>query len=263
LLQSVFEGFGTKGIDLESTSVSVHDIKAVAELLCSAGVLVKVPNLLNEIEDVQKEIFKGYKTYIVNPSLTCQFIKTVFPNYNNMNSILGLVYEANCMVDLYYKKQAADEIYYIESKEVDNYEIDIAIVGNDNTKEKQFYLFECKHSYKVNVYNENWSIVNGRVDKVLKEAFPDSEVCGRFIIHPGEKDVQTHHSGRKVVVVNQNEDLYRYYDFDKLCHNDILIHEKHMKLSEWENEIEHMEPELEESEAEQGLDDREQTDFER
>lgn len=53
------------GIDLESTQISVNDIKAVADLLCSVGVLVKVPNLLNEIEDVQSKLFKGYKTYIV------------------------------------------------------------------------------------------------------------------------------------------------------------------------------------------------------
>ena len=100
------------GIDLESTTISVHDIRTVADLLCSVGVLVKIPNLMNEIDDLQEEIFKGYKTYIVTPSLTYQFIKTVFPNYDNMNSILGMVYEANCIVDLYFKKQATDERSY-------------------------------------------------------------------------------------------------------------------------------------------------------
>lgn len=205
------------GIDLESTTVSTHDIRLVAELLCSVGVLVKIPNLMNEIEDIQEEIFKGYKTYIVNPSLTCQFIKTVFPSYDNMSSILGSVYEANCMVDLYFKKQAADTIYYIESKEADNYEIDIVIVGNDDTQKKQFYLFECKHRYKINIYKENWSIVNGKIDKKLEETFPDSEICGRFIIHPGENDWQTHISGREVAIVNQNGELYQYYNFEHLC----------------------------------------------
>ena len=204
------------GIDLESTQISIHDIKAVADLLCSVGVLVKIPNLLNEMENVQEEVFKGYKTYIVNPSLTCQFIKTVFPGYDNMSSIFGFVYEANCMVDLYFKKQAADEIYYIESKEADNYEVDIVITGNDDSRKKQFYLFECKHRYKVNIYNENWSIVNGKVDEALKDKFPDSEICGRFIIHPGENDWQTHSSGKEVAIVNQNEQLYQYYNFDKL-----------------------------------------------
>lgn len=204
------------GIDLEGTQISVCDIRAVADLLCSVGVLVKIPNLLNEMENVQEELFKGYKTYIVNPSLTCQFIKTVFPEYDNMSSIMGLVYEANCMVDLYFKKQAADAIYYIESKEADNYEIDIVISANDDSRKKMFYLFECKHRYKVNVYNENWSIVNGKVDTALKEKFPDSEICGRFIIHPGEPDWQTHISGKEVAVVNQNDQLYQYYKFDKL-----------------------------------------------
>lgn len=204
------------GIDLESVKVSVHDIRTVADLLCSVGVLVKIPNLLNVMDDVQDELFKGYKTYIVNPSLTCQFIKTVFPGYDNMSSLLGMVYEANCMVDLYFKKQAADEIYYIESKEADNYEVDIVIVANDDARKKQFYLFECKHRYKVNVYNENWSILNGRVDEALRAAFPDSDICGRFIIHPGEKDCQMHSSGRKVAIVNQSEELYQYYNFEKL-----------------------------------------------
>ena len=204
------------GIDLDSTFVSVNDIRAVADLLCSVGVLVKIPNLLNEMEDIQEELFKGYKTYIVNPSLTCQFIKTVFPSYDNMSSILGLVYEANCMVDMYFKKQSADSIYYIESKEADNYEIDIVIASNDDTRKKQFYLFECKHRYKINVYNENWSIVNGKVDAALKEKYPDSEICGRFIIHPGEPDWQKHISGKEVAIVNQNEQLYQYYNFDRL-----------------------------------------------
>lgn len=204
------------GIDLESTQISINDIRAVADLLCSVGVLVKIPNLLNEMENIQDELFKGYKTYIVNPSLTCQFIKTVFPDYDNMGSILGLVYEANCMVDMYFQKQAADTIYYIESKEADNYEIDIVISANDDSRKKQFYLFECKHRYKVNVHNENWSIVNGKVDDALKDKFPDSEICGRFIIHPGETDWQTHISGKEVAVVNQDEHLYKYYNFDKL-----------------------------------------------
>jgi predicted AAA+ superfamily ATPase len=199
------------GIDLEGKEISTHDIRMVADLLCGVGVLVKIPNLINEMEDVKDELFKGYKTYIVNPSLTCQFIKTVFPTYDNMSSMLGLVYEANCMVDLYFNKQPADSIYYLESKDADNYEIDIVIVGNDDSKKKQFYLFECKHSYKINVYNENWSILNGRVDEVLKSNFPDSEICGRFIIHPGDRGIQKHISGREVVVVNQNDELYGYY----------------------------------------------------
>lgn len=201
------------GIDLEGVKISVNDIRSVADLLCSVGVLVKIPNLLNEMEDIQDELFKGYRTYIVNPSLTCQFIKTVFPGYDNMSSILGLVYEANCMVDMYFKKQAADTIYYIESKEADNYEIDIVISANDDLRKKQFYLFECKHRYKINVYNENWSIVNGKVDEALRQKFPDSEICGRFIIHPGEADWQTHVSGKKVAIVNQDDNLYKYYRF--------------------------------------------------
>ena len=204
------------GIDLESTQISVSDIRSVADLLCSVGVLVKVPNLLNEMENIQEELFKGYKTYIVNPSLTCQFIRTVFPDYDNMNSILGLVYEANCMVDLYFKKQEADAIYYIESKESDNYEIDIVISSNDDLRKKQFYLIECKHRYKVNVYNENWSIVNGKVDEALKDKFPDCEICGRFIVHPGEPDWQTHISGKEVAIVNQDDQLYKYYNFYRL-----------------------------------------------
>lgn len=204
------------GIDLEDTQVSVAEIRRVADLLCSAGVLVKVPNLLNEVDSRERGIFEGYKTYIVNPSLTCQFIKTVFPEYDNMRSILGLAYEANCMVDLAFKKQVADNIYYIESRGSDNYEIDIVIASNDDSHKKQFYLIECKHRYKINVYNENWSIVNGKVDRVLKAQFPDCEICGRFIVHPGEAEWQTHSSGREVAIVNQDDNLYKYYRYEEL-----------------------------------------------
>lgn len=185
----------------------------MTDMLCGAGVLVKVPNLLNEVEGSD---CKGYKTYIVNPSLTCQFIKLLFPNYDNMRSILGLVYEANCMVDMYFRKQEADNIYYIESAESENYEIDIVISSNDDSNKKQFYLIECKHSYKINVYNENWSIVNGRVDAMLKSKFPDCEICGRYIVHPGNTDWQIYCSGREVAVVNQDANLYKYYRFEEL-----------------------------------------------
>lgn len=90
------------------------------------------------------------------------------------------------------------------------------ISSNDDSRKKQFYLFECKHRYKVNLYNENWSIVNGKVDEALKERFPDSEIFGRFIIHPGENDWQTHISGKEVAVVNQDDYLYKYYNFNEL-----------------------------------------------
>ena len=65
-------------------------------------------------------------------------------------------------------------------------------------------------------------MVNGKVDDALREAFPDSEICGRFIIHPGENDYQVHCSGRKVAIINQNKELYQYYNFDELYYNDIL-----------------------------------------
>lgn len=77
-------------------------------------------------------------------------------------------------------------------------------------------MFECKHRYKINVYNENWSIVNGKVDEALKDKFPDSEICGRFIIHPGDNDWQMHKYGKEVAIVNQDDNLYKYYNFDKL-----------------------------------------------
>lgn len=201
------------GVDLEMSPVLTSDLQAVADLLCSAGVLVKVPNLLNEQEG---EVFPDYKTYVVNPSLTCQFIKAAFPTFDNTKAILGLVYEASCMTDLYFKKQAADSIYFLESHDANNYEIDVVIVTNSDMSKKQIYLFECKHRYRVNVYNENWSIVNGRVDAALQQAFPDSEICGRFIIHPGEAAWQQHKSGREVAVVNQDKNLYEYYKFDDL-----------------------------------------------
>lgn len=46
--------------------------------------------------------------------------------------------------------------------------------------------------------------------------FPDSEICARFIIHPGEAAWQQHKSGREVAVVNQDKNLYEYYKFDAL-----------------------------------------------
>lgn len=82
------------------------------------------------------------------------------------------------------------------------------------------YLFVFNHDRYVESYEKkkrkSHILITGKVDDALKDKFPDSEICGRFIIHPGETDWQTHISGKEVAVVNQDEHLYKYYNFDKL-----------------------------------------------
>ena len=202
-------------IDLGHYQVSFGDIRDIADFLCRAGVLIKIPNLLSEDGNTRNRLFNGYGTFIVDPSLAYQIAMTVFPNCG-IDNTLNLVYEANCVVDLYFRKQFADSIYYVELKEADSYEIGIVISSNDDLRKKQFYLFECRYQCAMDVSYENLFITSSKFDELLKVDFPDSEVCGRFIIHPGDNGWQMCESGKEIAIVNQDDNLYKYYNFDQL-----------------------------------------------
>lgn len=63
---------------------------------------------------------------------------------------------------------------------------------------------------------ESLLVTSDKLNEVLKNKFPDSEVCGRFIIHPGNSDWQKCRNGTEVAIVNQDNTLYKYYKFDEL-----------------------------------------------
>lgn len=117
------------------------------------------------------------------------------------------------MVDLYYKKQKADDIYFIENNDHGkNFENDIAIVQNNDTPKKRFYLFECKADAKINIHEKAWSILTGNVDRRIMDVWPDSEIVKKTIIQPGDNDILNSEQGEKIFVVNVNKDLYKYYE---------------------------------------------------
>ena len=193
-------------LGIDCSSVDRGDLGVVAEMLEAAGVLTIVPNLLGS----------GSRTYVTSPFITYQFVKFLFPGLEESGSLMGFLYEANCMVDMCHHQLETDKVYYVAGGKADNFEVDIVVVGNADWHKKQFYLIECKHSAKINAHGVNWSVLNGRVEDALLKAFPDSEIGGRFIVHPGEESWQTHKSGREVAVVKQGEHLYKYYRWEKL-----------------------------------------------
>jgi predicted AAA+ superfamily ATPase len=193
------------GVDLSGERLNTREVTLVADLLVNAGVLIKVPNFTNKLGCTE-----DFRTYITNTSLTAQLVKAMFPGYKLERNYLGILYEASCMVDLYHHKEETDALYFLETRTAENCEIDILLVADDDMPKKRFYLFECKHARDINIYNENWSLVNGRADELLFSAFPDSEIAGRILIHPGEESIQTHKSGREVFLVRGSEKLYSY-----------------------------------------------------
>lgn len=188
------------GIDPDNRIVNPREVELVSNILEQVGVIIKVPNLLPRKSKLDESGLKtDYRTYIVNPSLTWQFIKAVFPDYKDYGGRIGAVYEANCVVDLAFSKLECDNIYFIQSNEGNNYEIDIAIVQNDDLLKKRIYLFECKHDAAFKIFGKNISLVNGKVDHALLEEWPDAEIIGRYVVHPGECSCQQHDSGEEII----------------------------------------------------------------
>ena len=202
-------------ITLKSIQISSSDIETVVDLLCRIGVLAKIPNLLGKTGSSQYELFNGYRVFVVDSSLAYRIATIAFTDCG-VDSILDLVYKANCAVDLYFRKQATDTVYYIEPEEADSYGNVIVISSNDDYRKKQFYLFECRYQSVVSVGCESLLVTSDKLNEVLKNKFPDSEVCGRFIIHPGNSDWQKCRNGTEVAIVKQDNTLYKYYKFDEL-----------------------------------------------
>lgn len=202
-------------ITLKSIQISSSDVETVVDLLCRTGILVKIPSLLGETGNNQYELCNGYRVFVTNPALAYQIATVAFTDCG-VDSILELVYMANCAVDLYFRKQAIDAIYYAELEKADDYENVIIISSNDDYRKKQFYLFECRYQGVVSVGCESLLVTSDKLNEVLKNKFPDSEVCGRFIIHPGNSDWQKCRNGTEVAIVKQDNTLYKYYKFDEL-----------------------------------------------
>ena len=202
------------GIDADMKKINPHELEMIADVLEQAGVIIKVRNLFpreNKLNEYHLDT--DYKTYIVNSSLTWQLLRTLFPEYRDEDGLIGILFEASCMVDLYYKKQKADDIYFIENNDNGkNFEIDIAIVQNNDTPKKRFYLFECKADAKINIHGKAWSILAGNVDRRIMNVWPDSEIVKKTIVHPGDDDILNSDLGEKIFVVNVNKDLFKYYE---------------------------------------------------
>ena len=96
--------------------------------------------------------------------------------------------------------------------DTDYNEIDIAIVQNNDTPKKRFYLFECKADAKINIHEKAWSILTGNVDRRIMDVWPDSEIVKKTIVHPADDDILNSDLGEKIFVVNVNKDLFKYYE---------------------------------------------------
>lgn len=170
-------------------------VDRVAEILEQIGVVVKIQNAVldyeyedNFLETINLEKTPKYKTYIVNPSLTCQLIKTVYALNDIDGYILGNVYEACMMSYLSYYKLNDDKLYFIDLryKNGKNKELDAVMVRGID--ERYIYLFECKYKAKAEIQKSN-TMVSKDLEEFLRWRFGNSEVDGRCFVYTGEERV--------------------------------------------------------------------------
>ena len=204
------------GIETEDT-LDPFEVSQVSDILEQAGVIVKIPNLVP-----RKEKMAGFglendeRTYIVNPSLTWQLLCSIYDEKVLGNDLLGFVYESTCVVDMYHHKLADDKIYFMENNQDGrNFELDFVITQSENSGHQISYLFECKHAAVINLNTEKgkkWTIVNGTAEHFVNELFPEGEIGGKYIIHPGECSVQ-HVNDSEVLIISQGGYLHNYYNY--------------------------------------------------
>ena len=172
-------------------------VRRVSEILEQIGVIVIVKNAVMDfmseddydyIDNLNIEKTPKYKTYIVNPSLTCQLIMAVYNLQDIDNYVLGNVYKACVMSYLAFYKESNDKLYFIDftGKSGKNFELDALMVKGID--ERYLYLFECKHKLSAKVQKKN-TIVSQSLADFLEERFPNSEIDGKCYVYPGEPQV--------------------------------------------------------------------------
>ena len=217
------------GIDAEITFPQ-NDFRRmvdrVADILEQIGVVVKVPNAVIDYEyeddfylQLNLEKTPKYKTYIVNPSLTCQLIRTVYALNDIDGYILGNVYEACMMSYLAYYKLNDDKLYFIDLryKNGKNKELDAVMVRG--TDERYLYLFECKYKAKAEIQKSN-TIVSKELEEFLTCRFENSEVDGRCFVYTGQEQVVSYEGkeylftmiGKSIKEYSFMSDLVEKYD---------------------------------------------------
>lgn len=211
------DNLSSLGIEIED-SLNPFEVTQVSDILEQAGVIVKIPNLVPREDKVARYgLSKDERTYIVNPSLTWQLLCSIYDEKVLGKDLLGFVYESTCVVDMYYHKLASDKIYFMENNQDGrNFELDFVITQSEGTGHQVSYLFECKHAAVVNLNTEkskNWTIVNGMADNIINELFPQGEIGGKYIVHPGECSIQKVNES-EVLVICQGDYLNNYYNFE-------------------------------------------------
>lgn len=172
-----------------------RDIRRCSEILEEAGVIVKIKNIVDKDNESCKELqvnwdkITSFKTYIVNPSLTCQLIKAIYDIDEIPPYLLGSVLEASAISYLSSFKLADDKLYFYESdnKNGTRTELDALIVQGD--AEDHLYLFECKRE-AIPTVKEDHTISSISLNEFLRLRFPNAEIDGRFVIYNGTPTVQ-------------------------------------------------------------------------
>ena len=180
-----------------------RELNRVAEIFEQAGIIVRIPNYVRD-----NELKEQY--YVVNPSLTCQLIKTVYALENLESSVLGHVFESVVAVQLVTNKLEDHDIYFYnngnEKNNPNNKELDIILTD----KEREFaYFFECKFSANDNV-DSGITLLSGYLEE---HEFKNVDIEGRYIIYNGKPCVKDEYKVGTVIFTPIGDMLDNYFMF--------------------------------------------------
>lgn len=184
------------GVDSD-INFTENELKRVKDILEQVGVIITVPNWDGDSSD--------YRIYIVNPSITSQLILTAYNIPEIDRYILGEVYEASVMSHLYFNKLSTDNIYYLETTDGNNKELDIVVTQPNG---KSVYLFECKLKQGATLSSKATILSDA-----IEDFFPNGDIEARYVIYTGQECIKT--IGDKTIIFTPlNEIVQNYYCID-------------------------------------------------
>ena len=197
-----------------------RDINRVSDILEEVGVIVKINNVVDKDNELCKELpvnwdkTPSFKTYVVNPSLTCQLIKAIYDIDKIPPYLLGSVLEASAISYLSSFKLADDKLYFYEydNKNGTSSELDALIVQGN--ADEHLYLFECKREANPKL-KESHTIRSNSLNEFLRLRFPNAEIDGRFVIYNGTPAVK-YYDGEPYAFVGLDKKLSEYSYFSDL-----------------------------------------------
>ena len=188
-------------------------VQETGKILEEIGVIIKVPNIIPREQNkyFERGVSDDNRLYIVNQSMSWQFINSIFGNVKDEKRILGRLFECATMCELYYHKHPEDDLYFYEGM---NGEIDAVIAPH--TGDSPIYFFEAKHRFEIsdsNIQKGTWTILTEKADKEIATRFPNNDIC-RYFVYTGSQQHKKK-DDKEFLLVGLDDKLYEYWNYEE------------------------------------------------